>query len=299
MVYVALTDRRRAGDSGPHAGHVPIASGLLLTVIGLSVGFNCGTALNPARDFGGRFFTLTAGWDFNLVQWVHPRRYSYQSSNILQKKNVKRFHEKTWRISVRKREEFFERKREEIPWKNVKNFREKTWRIFWEKTWRIFWEKTCFVYKTAKRFFRLSKTDFPETFIRTKKFLLYRDIFFRIFNVSNFKFIQSIILSHSLFLCIFIICSWICPFSVEIFHTTFHYTAASHCGGFGRRCYCRIWARWSGCFSINCSSGITCPASRGTPWTTTGTTRQRMARIIWCSTVKSSASRRNGPDTSR
>ena len=136
MVYVALTDRRRAGDSGPHAGHVPIASGLLLTVIGLSVGFNCGTALNPARDFGGRFFTLTAGWDFNLVQWVHPRRYSYQSSNIIQKKTWRIFWEKTWKS--------FWEKTCRIFWeKTWKSFWEKTWRIFWEKMCRIFWEKTC------------------------------------------------------------------------------------------------------------------------------------------------------------
>ncbi|XP_077479647.1 aquaporin-3-like [Stigmatopora argus] len=36
--------------------------GLVVTVIGLTMGFNAGYAINPARDLGPRFFTAVAGW---------------------------------------------------------------------------------------------------------------------------------------------------------------------------------------------------------------------------------------------
>ncbi|KAM8872795.1 aquaporin-3-like [Synchiropus picturatus] len=36
--------------------------GLVVFVIGLSMGFNCGYAVNPARDLGPRIFTALAGW---------------------------------------------------------------------------------------------------------------------------------------------------------------------------------------------------------------------------------------------
>jgi len=31
-------------------------------LIGMTMGFNCGYAINPARDLGPRLFTLLAGW---------------------------------------------------------------------------------------------------------------------------------------------------------------------------------------------------------------------------------------------
>jgi glycerol uptake facilitator-like aquaporin len=37
--------------------------GLLVTVIGLSFGYNCGAAINPVCDLVLRLFTLIAGWD--------------------------------------------------------------------------------------------------------------------------------------------------------------------------------------------------------------------------------------------
>jgi MIP family channel proteins len=40
----------------------PIAVGLLVVVIGASMGMNAGYAINPARDLGPRLFTLVAGW---------------------------------------------------------------------------------------------------------------------------------------------------------------------------------------------------------------------------------------------
>ncbi|MBN3276438.1 AQP3 protein, partial [Polyodon spathula] len=36
--------------------------GFVVLVIGLSMGFNSGYAVNPARDFGPRLFTAIAGW---------------------------------------------------------------------------------------------------------------------------------------------------------------------------------------------------------------------------------------------
>lgn len=39
-----------------------IMVGFLLFVVGNSIGYNAGFAVNPARDFGPRFFTFIAGW---------------------------------------------------------------------------------------------------------------------------------------------------------------------------------------------------------------------------------------------
>ncbi|KAG8519999.1 Aquaporin-10 [Galemys pyrenaicus] len=44
------------------AGLEPVAVGLLILAIGLSMGANCGFPLNPARDLGPRLFTYVAGW---------------------------------------------------------------------------------------------------------------------------------------------------------------------------------------------------------------------------------------------
>ena len=49
-------------NSEVKAGLKPLMIGFLLWGIGLSFGFNCGYAINPARDFGPRLFTALAGW---------------------------------------------------------------------------------------------------------------------------------------------------------------------------------------------------------------------------------------------
>lgn len=64
-------------NSGVRKGVQPLMIGFLLWGIGVSFGFNCGYAINPARDFGPRVFTALAGWgkevfvcsDCNIQQW--------------------------------------------------------------------------------------------------------------------------------------------------------------------------------------------------------------------------------------
>lgn len=56
---LAILDTR---NKGVPAGLEPVAVGLLVLAIGLSLGANCGFPLNPARDLGPRLFTYVAGW---------------------------------------------------------------------------------------------------------------------------------------------------------------------------------------------------------------------------------------------
>ncbi|XP_037669976.1 aquaporin-10 [Choloepus didactylus] len=56
---LAILDTR---NKGVPAGLEPVAVGLLILVIGLSMGANCGFPINPARDLGPRLFTYVAGW---------------------------------------------------------------------------------------------------------------------------------------------------------------------------------------------------------------------------------------------
>jgi len=55
----AITDVRNLAPTGNVA---PLIVGLLVAVIGMAFGFNSGYAINPARDFGPRLFTLVGGW---------------------------------------------------------------------------------------------------------------------------------------------------------------------------------------------------------------------------------------------
>lgn len=49
-------------NNTPDKGAVPVMIGLVVFVIGATFGFNCGYAINPARDLGPRLFTAVAGW---------------------------------------------------------------------------------------------------------------------------------------------------------------------------------------------------------------------------------------------
>jgi len=73
LTILAITDKNNMKTS---SGAVPFAVGGVVTVIGISFGLNCGYAINPARDFGPRLFTLAAGYGsevfsaYNYWFWV-------------------------------------------------------------------------------------------------------------------------------------------------------------------------------------------------------------------------------------
>lgn len=58
-MIMALTDDGNGVPRGPLA---PLLIGLLISIIGASMGPLTGFALNPARDFGPKVFTWMAGW---------------------------------------------------------------------------------------------------------------------------------------------------------------------------------------------------------------------------------------------
>lgn len=59
LVVLAISDARNAP---PTSGMAPLVVGLLVVVIGMTLGFNSGYAINPARDLAPRLFTAVAGW---------------------------------------------------------------------------------------------------------------------------------------------------------------------------------------------------------------------------------------------
>ncbi|KAK7898903.1 hypothetical protein WMY93_019756 [Mugilogobius chulae] len=59
LCVLALGD---AGQGSIPAGVQPVLVGAVVMVIGVSMGSNCGYALNPARDFGPRLFVYAVGW---------------------------------------------------------------------------------------------------------------------------------------------------------------------------------------------------------------------------------------------
>ncbi|XP_058841981.1 aquaporin-7 isoform X2 [Acipenser ruthenus] len=59
LCILALNDHR---NSPALSGTQPVLIGLLVVVIGISLGSNSGYAINPARDLPPRFFTSMAGW---------------------------------------------------------------------------------------------------------------------------------------------------------------------------------------------------------------------------------------------
>lgn len=65
LVILAISDTR---NIAPSANVGPLIVGLLVVVIGIGFGFNCGYAINPARDLGPRLFTLIAGWGTDVFR---------------------------------------------------------------------------------------------------------------------------------------------------------------------------------------------------------------------------------------
>jgi glycerol uptake facilitator protein len=75
LLIFAITDERNV----PAAGSIlsPILIGLVVVGIGMSFGAMHGYAINPARDFGPRLFTVFAGFRNNGItdgthQWIVP-----------------------------------------------------------------------------------------------------------------------------------------------------------------------------------------------------------------------------------
>jgi MIP family channel proteins len=59
LMIFAISD---AKNLAPDPKVAPIVVGLVVTVIGMTFGYNAGYAINPARDLGPRLFTALAGW---------------------------------------------------------------------------------------------------------------------------------------------------------------------------------------------------------------------------------------------
>lgn len=62
LLILAVTDVR---NSPPAANLAPVVIGLIVVAIGMSFGALHGYAINPARDFGPRLFTVVAGFKNN------------------------------------------------------------------------------------------------------------------------------------------------------------------------------------------------------------------------------------------
>jgi glycerol uptake facilitator protein len=68
MFVLALTDER---NQPPRSNLAPLLVGLAVAAIGMSFGANAGYAINPARDFGPRFFAWLAGWGQVAIPGIH------------------------------------------------------------------------------------------------------------------------------------------------------------------------------------------------------------------------------------
>jgi MIP family channel proteins len=68
LALFALGDSKNLAPE-PKIG--PLFVGALVVLIGMSFGFNCGYAINPARDLGPRVFTAVAGWGGDVFRAGH------------------------------------------------------------------------------------------------------------------------------------------------------------------------------------------------------------------------------------
>ena len=63
LCIMAITDDKNQAAS---TGTTPLCIGVIVAVIGMSYGLNCGYALNPARDLMPRAFSSFAGWGIEV-----------------------------------------------------------------------------------------------------------------------------------------------------------------------------------------------------------------------------------------
>jgi MIP family channel proteins len=59
LMIFAISDTK---NLAPDSKFAPLVVGLIVTLIGMTFGYNAGYAINPARDLGPRFFTAVGGW---------------------------------------------------------------------------------------------------------------------------------------------------------------------------------------------------------------------------------------------
>lgn len=67
LCLMALSDQKNK-PAAP--GTEPILVGLLVVLIGISLGSNSGYAINPTRDIGPRIFTAIAGWGSDVFRYA-------------------------------------------------------------------------------------------------------------------------------------------------------------------------------------------------------------------------------------
>ncbi|XP_077581863.1 aquaporin-7 [Stigmatopora nigra] len=65
LCLMALSDQK---NKPPAVGSEPTLVGLLVLLIGISLGSNSGYAINPTRDIGPRLFTAIAGWGTDVFR---------------------------------------------------------------------------------------------------------------------------------------------------------------------------------------------------------------------------------------
>ncbi|XP_057701690.1 aquaporin-7 [Corythoichthys intestinalis] len=65
LCLMAFSDQKNKPAA---AGSEPTLVGLLVLLIGISLGSNSGYAINPTRDFGPRLFTAIAGWGTDVFR---------------------------------------------------------------------------------------------------------------------------------------------------------------------------------------------------------------------------------------
>ena len=59
LCICAMVDK---GNMAPGSNVAPITIGLIVFMVGMAFGSNCGYAINPARDLSPRLFSYIAGW---------------------------------------------------------------------------------------------------------------------------------------------------------------------------------------------------------------------------------------------
>lgn len=67
LCIMALSDQK---NKPAPAGSEPVAVGLLVLLIGISLGSNSGYAINPTRDIAPRIFTAIAGWGVDVFRYA-------------------------------------------------------------------------------------------------------------------------------------------------------------------------------------------------------------------------------------